>query len=242
MNVGAFLKRERLIREGKQADHRAKVLAFSNDEVTDYAILSHQWIGQEVDYNEMVKLAKMNEEERSEIHRHDGYRKILQSCEQAQKDRHKWLWVNTCCIEKRSSAELSEAINSMYRWYENAKICYVYLHNVHSPSFPMMPDYSMYHKLNSWPEWFSHGWMLQEMIVLRDIQFFNKDWHPISDKSTLSPILEYITQVPQHILKQGLSSNRPCVAQNRDHGFDNVSGEWTCFDVDVSSFLCARHC
>ena len=113
-----------MIREGKQVDRRPKVLTFSDDEVTDYVILSHRWIGQEVDYNEIVKLTKMNEEERSEIRRRDGYRKILQSCEQVQKDRHKWLWVNTCCINKQSSIELSEAINSMYQWYENAKICY----------------------------------------------------------------------------------------------------------------------
>ncbi|KIM65975.1 hypothetical protein SCLCIDRAFT_1211615 [Scleroderma citrinum Foug A] len=60
-------------------------------------------------------------EERDEIRQRDGYGKIPWNCEQAQKDGYEWLWVNTCCIDKRSSAELSEAINSMYRWYyENA--------------------------------------------------------------------------------------------------------------------------
>ena len=120
INVEAFLERERLIREGKRVDGRAKVLEFGDDEVTEYTILSHRWNRQEVDYNEIVELVKVDEEERSEICRRDGYRKILQSCEQAKQDQYEWLWVDTCFIDKRSSAELSEAINSMYRWYENA--------------------------------------------------------------------------------------------------------------------------
>jgi len=213
INVEAFLEREGLMKEGKQVDCRANVLEFCDDEATKYAILSHRWIGQEVNYNEMAKLAKMDEEERSQIRQRDGYRKILQSCEQTKKDECKWLWVDTCCIDKRSSAELSEAINSMYRWYENSRICYAYLHDVHGSSFPVASDYARYSKSKGWPEWFSRGWTLQEMIASRDVQFFNKDWHPIGDKRTLSPILEYVTQVPQHILKEGLSSNRPCVAQ-----------------------------
>ena len=213
INVKAFLEREGLIREGKRVDRRAKVLVFGDDEVTEYAILSHRWTEQEVDYNEIVELAKMDKEERSEIRQRDGYRKILQSCEQARKDRYKWLWVDTCCIDKRSSAELSEAINSMYRWYENSRICYAYLHDLPGPSFPISSDNETYHKSRGWPEWFSRGWTLQEMIAPRDVQFFNKDWHPIGDKRTLAPTLQTITQVPQDILKDGLSSNRPCVAQ-----------------------------
>ena len=212
INVNAFLERERLIREGKRVDRRAKVLEFGDDEVAEYAILSHRWTEQEVDYTEVVKLAKMDEEERNEIRQRDGYRKILQSCEQARKDGYEWLWVDTCCIDKRSSAELSEAINSMYRWYENSRVCYAYLHDVSSSSFPTAPNYERNVKSNGWPEWFSRGWTLQEMIAPMDLQFFNRDWHPIGDKRTLSPILEDITRVPRHIL-EGLSTNRPCVAQ-----------------------------
>jgi len=155
----------------------------------------------------------MAKEERSEIRQREGYRKILQSCEQAKKDGYKWLWIDTCCIDKRSSAELSEAINSMYRWYESSRICYAYLHDLPDPSFPTARNNERYAQSNGWPEWFSRGWTLQEMIVPRNVQFFNKDWHPIGDKRMLSTILEGITLVPQDILKEGLSSNRPCVAQ-----------------------------
>jgi len=212
INVKAFLERECLIREEKQVERHTKVLEFADDETTEYAILSHRWIAQEVDYNEMVKLAKMVEE-RDEIRQRDGYRKILQSCEQAQKDGYGWLWVDTCCIDKRSSAELSEAINSMYRWYENAKVCYAYLHDVPDPWFPTVSDDEKYPDFGGWPEWFSRGWTLQELIAPSNVQFFNKNWKSIGDKRTLAPTLVGITGIPAHILTYGLCGNRPCVAQ-----------------------------
>ena len=84
-------------REGKPVDCRAKVLDFGNDEAAEYAILSHRWSGQEVNCDEMVGLAKMAMEEKVEIHKRDGYQKILQSCKQAQKDGYEQLWVDTCC-------------------------------------------------------------------------------------------------------------------------------------------------
>ncbi|KIM51475.1 hypothetical protein SCLCIDRAFT_1224488, partial [Scleroderma citrinum Foug A] len=102
---------------------------------------------------------------RDEIRQRDGYRRILQSCERAQKDGYKGLWVDTCCIDKRSSAELFEAINSMHRWYENAKMCYAYLHDVPDPWFPTSSDNERYPDFSRWREWFSRGWTLQELII-----------------------------------------------------------------------------
>ncbi|KIM50887.1 hypothetical protein SCLCIDRAFT_144516, partial [Scleroderma citrinum Foug A] len=201
INVKAFLERESLISEGQQVDRRFNVLESRDDEATEYAILSHRWIiAQEVDYNEMVNLAKMDEVEKDEIHQRDGYQKIIQSCELAQQDEYGWLWVDTCCIDKQSSAELSEAINSMYRWYENARVCYAYLHDVPGSSFPAA-------------QWFSRGWTLQELIAPSNVQFLNKDWQSIGDKRTLAPTLADITGIPEHILTHGLCGNRPCVAQ-----------------------------
>jgi hypothetical protein len=64
----------------------------------------------------------------------EGYAKIEGCCQQAIKDQLLWVWVDTCCIDKTSSAELSEAINSMFRWYESAEVCYAYLQDVPSGS------------------------------------------------------------------------------------------------------------
>ena len=121
-------------------ERRIKVLELCNDEITNYAILSHWWIDPtEVDYEEMVDLAKMDSQERNVIRGRLGY-KIVDTCKQAKQDGYEWVWVDTCCIDKRSSAELSEAINSMYRWYANSRICYAYLHNVPGGPFLRQQD------------------------------------------------------------------------------------------------------
>ena len=190
------------------------MLEFHDDEATKYVILSHRWIDPtEVDYEEMVDLAKMDREEQDQIRSCLGYKKIVDTCSQAKQDGYEWLWIDTCCIDKQSSAELSEAINSMYRWYANAEVCYAYLHDIDDSSFPTQRDKEKYPKSNGWPEWFSRGWTLQEMIAPRNIQFLNKHWRPIGDKKSLAKILNTITGVPEHILADGLEENRSCVAQ-----------------------------
>jgi len=212
INVEAFLEREQVMSDGEGVNYQAEVLDSTYyDEATSYAILSHRWTEQEVNYEEIVDLAKM--EKKEQIRQRLGYRKILASCVQAKKDKFEWLWVDTCCIDKRSSAELSEAINSMYRWYKNAGVCYAYFHDVPDPLFPTAPDRKRYRKFNGWPEWFSRGWTLQELIAPSDVQFFNKNWQNIGDKRALAPTLADITKIPEHILTHGLCGNRPCIAQ-----------------------------
>ena len=214
IDVKAFLSREEVLRKGGKVDRQTKVLKFHNGEVTPYAILSHRWTDfTEVDYEEIVKLATMDMEDCNEIRRRLGYKKILDTCEQAGRDGYEWIWVDTCCIDKRSSAELSEAINSMYRWYENSRVCYVYLHDVPGSSFPTVQDDARYPDSNGWPEWFSRGWTLQEMIAPSNVQFFNKDWQLIGDKKEFTCTLQNITRVPERVLTDGLSGNRPCIAQ-----------------------------
>ena len=214
INIDAFLRRERLFHSGRRVERRTKVLEFRDDETTEYAILSHRWIDPtEANYEEMVDLAKMDREEQDEIRSRQGYKKIVDTCKQAKRDGYEWVWIDTCCIDKRSSAELSEAINSMYRWYANSKVCYAYLHDVDGPSIPMAETDEAYPKPNGRPEWFSRGWTLQEIIAPRNLQFFNKDWQPIGNKRELARELGWITGVPKHILADGLEGNRPCVAQ-----------------------------
>ena len=139
INVKTFIEREQAISKGGRVDRRTKVLEFRDDETTTYAILSHRWTDQrgettEADYDEVMELVKMEKDKQDEVRRRIGYRKIFDCCKQAKRDGYEWLCVDTCCIDKRSSAELSEAINSMYRWYENLRVCYAYLHDVCSPS------------------------------------------------------------------------------------------------------------
>ncbi|KAI6038690.1 heterokaryon incompatibility protein-domain-containing protein, partial [Pisolithus marmoratus] len=188
------------------------VLVELDDKSTDYAILSHRW-GTEVSYEAMVGLMKMEEQERKEVMDCDGHQKITKSCKQAKRDGYKWLWIDTCCIDKRSSSELSEAINAMYRWYQNARVCYAYLNDVDEPVFPTEQDNSKFTKSNGWPEWFMRGWTLQELIAPKQVEFFNKDWVPIGNKQRLAPTLTNITRIPREVLRDGLSRKRLSVAQ-----------------------------
>ncbi|KAI5995240.1 heterokaryon incompatibility protein-domain-containing protein, partial [Pisolithus marmoratus] len=177
-----------------------------------YAILSHRW-GAEVTYEEMIGFMTMEERKRDEVRNRYGYEKIIKGCEQAKEDGYEWLWIDTCCIDKRSSAELSEAINAMYRWYQNAQVCYAYLNDVDKAVFPTERDDSKFDQSNGWPEWFSRGWTLQELIAPKQVKFFNKDWVPIGNKQHLAPVLTNITRIPRDVLTGGLAGKRLSVAQ-----------------------------
>ncbi|KAI6030074.1 glycosyltransferase family 20-domain-containing protein [Pisolithus marmoratus] len=199
LDVRAVRDREKDVQE---VDAEIKVLKEPDDEGTSYAILSHRW-GTEVDYGEMTGLAAMEARKRNVIKRRDGSQKIIRCCEQAEKDGYSWLWIDTCCIDKRSSAELSEAINSMYQWYRNAQRCYVYLGDVDESTFPKEQDFSKFDRSNGWPEWFSRGWTLQELIAPKEVEFFNKNWVSIGTKQQLTSTLEDITRIPSYVLRSG---------------------------------------
>jgi hypothetical protein len=94
---------------------------FFDIQVPPYAILSHKWEDDEILFKEVKKRRNLEAK---------GWRKVQRCCAMAREDGHQWLWMDTCCIDKRSSAELSEAINSMFQWYENAERCYAYLGDV----------------------------------------------------------------------------------------------------------------
>ncbi|KAI5998924.1 hypothetical protein F5J12DRAFT_784772 [Pisolithus orientalis] len=114
------------------------------------------------------------------IREQDGYQKIIKSCKWAKADGYKWLWIDTCCIDKRSSVELSEK-------------CYMYLNNINEPAFPTKQDSKRFGSSNGWPEWFSRGWTLQELIAPRKVKFFNNKWVSIGTKENWASLLEAIT-------------------------------------------------
>lgn len=90
-------------------------------EIPSYAILSHAWGDSEPTFKDMQTGNAKNL---------PGWKKIKYAARQALKDGHKHLWVDTVCIDKRDSTELFEAINSMFRWYAEAEVCYAYLADV----------------------------------------------------------------------------------------------------------------
>lgn len=146
--------------------------SFDNRPVPPYAILSHTWEDDEVRYEDIssgMSTSVMPTDKQ-------GYTKIKYSCDQAQSDGLDYIWIDSCCINKSSSAELSEAINSMFSWYERSRRCYVYLFDLNRPNrLPITFEDS---------RWFRRGWTLQELIAPVHVEFYDHHWTRLGDKGT----------------------------------------------------------
>jgi hypothetical protein len=155
-----------------------------------YAILSHTWThGQEVTYEELISGAGRTK---------TGYEKIEFCREQAAKDGLHYFWVDTCCINKSDSTELTTAINSMFRWYRNAKKCYVYLTDVSTPgdNTDVRAHRSIWEAAFRGSKWFTRGWTLQELIAPTTVEFFSKEGQMLGDKKSLEKLIHEITGIP----------------------------------------------
>ncbi|KAK0738719.1 hypothetical protein B0T18DRAFT_308716, partial [Schizothecium vesticola] len=115
----------------------------------------------------------------------NGFRKIQECCRLSKCDGYKYAWIDTVCIDKTSSAELTEAINSMYDWYAKSATCYTYLEDLESENLSDLTRC----------RWFTRGWTLQELIAPKKVIFFNKNWDMVGDKNRLSHNIGGITGI-----------------------------------------------
>lgn len=166
---------------------RAEVERMTGDS-PQYAILSHTWGAHEVVFQDVKGGTEHTKSPESRT-------KITKACEQARQDGYEYIWIDTCCIDKSNSSELSESINSMYTWYREAAICYAYL--AAGPDGLDTPDKKSRFRKN---RWFMRGWTLQELLAPDDVVFFSNDWTPIGRKKMLSPLLAEITGIDVEIL------------------------------------------
>lgn len=157
--------------------------------VEPYAILSHTWGEDEVCFQDWQTVPS------STVESKEGFKKLKYCLEQAWGDGIEWVWIDTCCIDKTSSAELSEAINSMFRWYQNAVVCYVYLSDITS-SVTQSPIEQRLHQ----SRWFTRGWCLQELIAPANLVFYSQDWHQLGTKSKLCALISSITGIEEAFL------------------------------------------
>jgi hypothetical protein len=166
-----------------------------NDNPPPYAILSHTWTeGQEVTYNELVAGTGKDK---------TGYDKIRFCGERAATDGLQYFWVDTCCIDKSTSDELSTAINSMFRWYQHASKCYVYLSDVFVPEEVIDAETFRI----TWEEafrrsrWFTRGWTLQELLAPASVEFFSKEGKRLGSRISLEQDIHEITRIPIGVLR-----------------------------------------
>ncbi|KAK1826963.1 heterokaryon incompatibility protein-domain-containing protein [Podospora conica] len=179
--------------------HCQKLEYFVGDDLPPYAILSHTWGEDEVLF-EHIRDAPPTLKEI------DGWKKVDYACTQAQQDDYDYVWIDTCCIDKSSSAELSEAINSMFKWYLRAATCYAYLSDVNDT----IPEARFEQS-----RWFTRGWTLQELIAPSNVVFFDSTWKRITSRQELSVEklidVTLVTNIPSSVLRRKEERLRPCL-------------------------------
>ncbi|KAI1125477.1 heterokaryon incompatibility protein-domain-containing protein [Nemania abortiva] len=174
-----------------------KIVEYQGEGPPPYAILSHTWSIGEVLFSDF-------QEGREQQLR--GYSKITGCCEQATSDGLEYVWIDTCCIDKRSSSELSEAINSMFGWYQNAAICYAYLGDVDEGQVAEFDDVRGHHGSSSFSKsrWFTRGWTLQELLAPSHVVFFSGNWSVIGTRDQLKDIIAKTTAIDAGIFDNGV--------------------------------------
>jgi hypothetical protein len=156
--------------------------------IPPYAILSHTWGGDhdEVSFRDLTEGKGKGKA---------GYQKLTFCAKQATDDGLKFFWVDTCCIDQLSSAELSEAIQSMFRWYKNSAKCYVYLSDVTTSGFANNdPSFQQ-------SRWFTRGWTLQELLAPTCVEFFSKGGDRLGNKDSLVIEIAGITGISVQALQ-----------------------------------------
>jgi hypothetical protein len=164
------------------------------DNIPRYAILSHTWEEEEVTFKDIMEGNGTSKA---------GFDKIRFCGEQSKRDGWQYFWVDTCCIDKSNAVELQEAINSMFRWYQNAVNCYVYLSDVSTKkrkASDLSTEYTWEPAFRS-SKWFTRGWTLQVLIAPTSVEFFSKEHELLGDKRRLERQIHEITGIPLSALQ-----------------------------------------
>jgi hypothetical protein len=169
---------------------------FDDDKLPPYAILSHTW-GPD---HEEVTFKDLQEDAGRRKLGSTGYKKIQFCGKEAARHDLSYFWVDTCCIDKSSSTELSEAINSMYNWYRKAARCFAYLTDVSTDGYSDISHPELESAFRR-SRWFTRGWTLQELIAPSSVKFFSFEGGLLGDKTSLERQIHEITGIPVKALR-----------------------------------------
>jgi hypothetical protein len=179
----------------RKDDRKYSLTEFMGDAIPRYAILSHTWGAD----HEEVTLADL---EKDTGMTKAGYRKLHFCGDQAAKDGLRYFWVDPCCIDKSSSAELTEAINSMFAWYRDAARCYVYLSDVSTSSLTSStPAQQHWNRAFQQSRWFTRGWTLQVLVAPVSVEFFSAEGKRLGNKYSLVQELHGVTEISVQALQ-----------------------------------------
>lgn len=160
-----------------------------------YAILSHTWETEEVLFADMADLDKARAKA--------GFAKVQGACALAARQGYDYIWIDTCCIDKTSSAELSEAINSMFNWYQRSGVCYAYICDVQNSTEI------------AGSRWFTRGWTLQELVAPYDVVFYSATWEYMGKKRDTGfiSLISAASKVEEPVLSHAFNYSEVSVAR-----------------------------
>ncbi|KAI0965544.1 heterokaryon incompatibility protein-domain-containing protein [Xylaria arbuscula] len=175
-----------------------------------YAILSHTWGEEEVSF-EQLRNASSAWLGGAQI-QSGGFAKIAGTCNLAAQNGLSYAWIDTCCIDKSSSAELSEAINSMFKYYQNAAFCVAFISDLPSPSDTTALNRDFESQFPSC-RWLTRGWTLQELIASPQVWFYDSAWTLRGSKQDWKSLIFKETGVDESILDDPSGLRHVPVAQ-----------------------------
>ena len=175
---------------------------FAKNDIPPYAILSHRWSTHEDDEITFKEITEGTYDKKK-----SGYNKLQFCSVRAKLDGLDYFWVDTCCIDQSDQNELSVAIYSMFRWYQKAFKCYVYLADIYIGDRDDQSTIAAKESALSKSEWFSRGWTLQELLAPQRVEFYTRDSVCLGNKSSLDLQIAAITNIPIQAL-QGWSLSR----------------------------------
>ncbi|KAI1323162.1 HET-domain-containing protein [Xylariaceae sp. FL0255] len=207
----------------------------SRIQLEPYAILSHRWLGddEEIKFQDIHKYsyALQSGERPFVLPQLD---KIRGACDVARGKALRWLWMDTCCIDKTDTREYAEAINSMFRWYRDAKLCITYLSDVQNKYRRSSLGRDIFRgspgQRDRVSTWFSRGWTLQELLAPSELEFYDMDWNFIGTKRELASAIAEVTSISPPILTGQIPLSNASIAQKMSW----MSGRQTTHPEDMA--------
>jgi Heterokaryon incompatibility protein (HET) len=178
----------------RKPNGRLVLTEYNPKDVPSYAILSHTWAQdnrKEVSFQDVQEGISRNKL---------GWRKIDFCADRANADGLRFFWIDTCCIDKTNAVELATAINSMFRFYQKAARCYVYLSDVLTCDDGWEAAFRK-------SRWFTRGWTLQELIAPTLVDFYDSKGERLGNKLSLEAMIHDITGIKRNALRGDPLSN-----------------------------------
>ena len=117
----------------------------------------------------------------------------------------------------------------MYRWYQTAAKCYVFLADVYTPQNQDEREQSLLLPAFRESRWFTRGWTLQELLAPKVLEFFSRDGIKLGDRISLGDEIQTITKIPA----EALGGKRPLWQYSVEQRMQWADGRITTVEEDM---------